>query len=286
MPDLNTNLYGLGALRNVQGAARLMGSSLQKLSSGLAINTAADNPAGLVISEMLRGQIGGIASAMRNAQEALNVSTVAEGGAGQASDLLSRARELAVQAANTGANSPSQVAALQTELNSTLDAVNRLAGSTSFSGQALLNGSNPTLTFQLGPDAAASSQATLNMPDIRTSQLGTSGGGPALETVRSGGANDLATNPSGALKVIDQAISDLSAQRGTVGAFQQDTLQSAYNSMSVALENVTATESNVRDLNFAQGVADQLQGANLLQLGIFGVKNSNFIKQQTLKLLG
>ncbi len=286
MPDLNTNLYALGALRGVQGADRLIGGSLKKLSSGLAINSGADNPAGLVISETLRSQISGINAAMRNSQEALNVVNIAEAGAGQASDLLVRARELAVRAANTGANSPGQVAALQTELDNTLEAINRLAGSTRFAGQALLDGSTPTRTFQLGADGAAATEATVDMPDIRTTTLGTSGGGAALETVRAGGANDLAADPNAAIQVIDQAIADVNAGRGTLGAFQKDTLQSVYNTLSVAFENVTATESSIRDLNFAEGVSDQILGANLLQAGIFGMKNANFAKQAMLQLLG
>ncbi|HOX08317.1 MAG TPA: flagellin [Planctomycetota bacterium] len=286
MPDLNTNLYGLGAIRNTQGAERLTKSALQKLSSGLAINVASDGPADLIISEMLRSQIGGVSAAMRNTQEAFNMISVAEGGAGAASDMLSRARALAVQAANTGTNSPSQVAALQTELNGILDAVDRLAGSTRYAGEALLDGSGNPRTFQTGDGAGAGNQVSLDFPDIRAATLGTSGGGAALDTVRSGGANDLATNPGGAIGVIEQAITDLATARGDLGTFQRDTLQANYNSLSVAFENYTAAESSIRDLNFADGVADQILGSNLLQAGIFGIKNGNFLQQQALQLLG
>lgn len=286
MPDLNNTVHGLGALRNLYGADRLISGSLQKLSSGLAINTGADGPADLIISEMLRSQIGGVSAAMRNAQEAVNVVSIAEGGAGQANDMLSQAKALAVQAANTGVNSPAQVTALQTEMNGILDAVDRLAGATRYAGEPLLDGSIPTRTFQLGPGADATNQATMTFPDIRTSTLGTAGGGAALDTVRTGGANDLATNPSGAMGVIDQAIAELATARGDMGAFQDGTLQAAYNSLSVAFENYTAAESNIRDLNFAEGVAAQILGANLLQAGVFGIKNASFLKQQALQLLG
>ena len=281
---INTNLAGLGALGNMKKAGGVINSALAKLSSGLAVNTGADNPAALVISEMLRGQIGGLNAAVRNAQEAYNVAAVAEGGAGQVNDLLVRARGLAVDAA--GATTDSQRGALQNELDNVLDSIDRIAGTTRFAGEELINGTTPTREFQLGPDADAAARATLDMPDVRTGQLGTAGGGDALETLRTGGANELAADPAGAIAVIDQAISEVSAGRGAIGAFQANTLQSTVNQMSVAIENVTATESGIRDLDFAQGVIEQMRGRNLLQASMTAFKNSTFQQQNLIKLLG
>lgn len=286
MPNVDPLSSSLSSMFGTQRASKALGSALQKLSSGLAVNSAADGPAQLVISEMLRGQIGGIAETMRNAQEAYNVSAIAEGGASQVSDLLAQAQELAVRAANTGTNTPEQVAAYQKELDNILTTIDRTAETTRYGGEQLLNGSTPTRTFQLGPNGTAAEQATLQMPDVRTSQLGTAAGGPALSTLLSGGANDLATNPGGALKAIQQAAGEVASQRGAVGAFQNSTLETTSRQMSVALENVTATESAIRDLNFAEGVISQLNASNLLQSSIYGLRNANFTHAQMLRLLG
>ena len=282
---INTNLGGLGSVHNAGKAQRMLNQALEKLSSGLAVNRAADNPAALVISEMLRSQVGGLSASMRNAQEAFNVAAIAEGGASEVSGLLTRARELAVRAAS-GTASGEQRRAYQAELDNILDSVDRIAGTTRFAGEELINGTTPKREFQLAPEADAAARATLDMPDVRTSQLGTARGGAALDTLRSGGAADLLTDPGAAMGVIDQAIGEVAAQRGALGAFQQNTLQSAMNQMAVAMENVTAMESGIRDLDFAMGIIDQMRGRNLLQAGLFGVKNSNFQGQNVLRLLG
>lgn len=282
---INNSFGGLGSVHNASTAQGMLNKALEKLSSGLAVNKGADNPAALVISEMLRSQIGGISAAMRNAQEAFNVAGIAEGGATETSDLLARAREIAVEAAN-GTKSPAQVNALQAELDNILDSVDRIAGTTRFAGEELLDGSTPTREFQLGPDGDAASRASLDFPDLRTSQLGTDQGGAALDTLRTGGAADLATDPGAAIAVIDQAISEVASARGEIGAFQSNTLQSAMNELSVALENVTAMESGIRDLDFAMGIIEQMRSQNLLQASLSALKNSNFQGQAVLKLLG
>lgn len=282
---INSNLGGLGSVHNAAKAGGMLGKALEKLSSGLAVNKGADNPAALVISEMLRSQIGGISAAMRNAQEAFNVAAIAEGGATAASDLLVRARELAVEAAG-GTKSPAQVQALQAELDNILDSVDRIAGTTRFAGEELLDGSTPAREFQIGAGADAADRATLDFPDLRTSQLGTAEGGAALETLRTGGAADLAADPNAAMGIIDQAISEVASARGEIGAFQTNTLQSAMNQLAVALENVTAMESGIRDLDFAMGVIDRMRGQNLLQASLFALKNAGFQGQNVLKLLG
>jgi len=281
---INTNVGGMGSVNNAAKAQNMLGKALEKLSSGLAVNRAADNPANLIISEMLRGQVSGISAAMRNSQEAFNVASIAEGAMTETSDLLVRARELAVRAAS-GTATPEQRQAYQTEMDNILASVDRIADTTRFSGEKLIDGTTPTRTFQIAPEADASARATLDMPDVRTSQLATAAGGPALETLAAGGANDLLTNPTAAIGVLDQAISEVAGARGEIGAFQTNTLQSTMNEMAVALENVTATESDIRDLNFAQGIVEQMRGQNLLQASLYGLENSNFQQQNVLRLL-
>ncbi len=282
---INGNVGGLGSVHNAAKASGMLNKALEKLSSGLAINKAADNPANLIISEALRGQIGGISAAMRNSQEAFNVASIAEGAMAETSDLLVRARELAVRAASDTAT-PEQRQAYQSELDNILASVDRIADTTRFSGEELLDGSTPTRTFQIGVEGDAAAQASLDFPDVRTSQIATAAGGDALDTLASGGANDLLTDPAAAIGVIDQAISEIAGARGNIGAFQSNTLESNMNSLSVAMENVSAMESGIRDLDFAMGVIEQMRSQNLLQAGLFGIQNSNFQQQSVLQLLG
>ncbi len=282
---INSNVGGLGSVNNAAKAQSMLNKALEKLSSGLAINRAADNPANLIISEALRSQVGGISAAMRNSQEAFNVAAIAEGGMNETSALLSRARELAVRAAN-GTTTSEQRAAYQSELDNILESVDRIADTTRFSGEQLLDGSTPTRTFQVSPDADPAAQVSLDFPDVRTSQLATAQGGAALDTLASGGANDLATDPSAAIAVLDQAISEVAGARGQIGAFQTNTLESTMNSLAVAMENVSAMESNIRDLDIAMGVIEQMRSQNLLQASMYGIKNSNFQQQSVLQLLG
>jgi len=282
---INDSVGGLGSVHNAAKASGMLNKALEKLSSGLAINRAADGPANLIISEALRGQIGGISSAMRNAQEAFNVASIAEGAMAETNDLLVRARELAVRAASDTAT-PEQRQAYQTELDNILASVDRIADTTRFAGEELLDGSTPTRTFQIGAEGDAAAQASLDFPDVRASQLATEAGGDALETLATGGANDLLTDPNAAIGVIDQAISEVSSARGNIGAFQSNTLQSTMNGLSVALENVSAMESGIRDLDIAMGVIEQMRSQNLLQAGLFGIQNSNFQQGSVLQLLG
>ncbi len=213
------------------------------------------------------------------------MAAIAGGGAAEASALLVRARELAVRAAN-GTTTDTQREAYQAELDNILDSIDRIAGTTRFAGEELLDGSTPAREFQLGTGADAADRATLDFPDLRTAQLGTAQGGAALETLRTGGAADLATDPNAAMGIIDQAISEVASARGEIGAFQTNTLQSTMNELAVALENVTAMESGIRDLDFAMGVIEQMRAQNLLQASLFGVKNAGFQQQNVLKLLG
>jgi flagellin len=171
-------------------------------------------------------------------------------------------------------------------MDNILRSIDRVADTTRFAGERLLDGSAGARQFQLGPDGAAASQATLDLPDVRTSQLGTAGGGAALETLRSGGANDLTANPAAAIDVIDRAISETAAGRAGIGALQQNTLQSAMNEMAVALENVTAMESSIRDLDFAMGMVEQMRADTLLRASLGALGQSNLQGQSILKLLG
>jgi flagellin len=496
---INSNLNALFAQRNLAGTSRRQASSLQKLSSGFKINSAKDNPAGLVISEYLRSQLNGINQSVRNSQEAFNTLAIAEGGLEGSSSSLLRMRELALHALNTGVTGSNQISADQAELNGLVATVANAANTTNYAGNNLLNGAN-AITFgtndpdalidtagtrissvgdavdsvnvqfaggavnqaeraylESGPqaggvltadttftvqgengarefsfsagtavtdiatavnDAADSTgvnafafngdtqlrfvseefgadatvrveqtegdlfaaagntvqdtgqNATLNVQgqevetegltarvsnaafsgeidfeegDVanttiaqtgydqdtltdataaRTAELTDVRGGMQLQLgegagtqnrdvfglnpmdpsnlgrvelngetftladLTSGGSASLATNPQAALRVIDQAIADVAGERARIGAYQANTLQRNINSLSVAAENVTATESAIRDTDFAEEITKFIREQLLTKVGVMSVQSANLNAENTLKLLG
>src|ERR1700712_1186897 len=149
---VNTNTMAFNAYRNLSATDSAMGKSLEKLSSGLRINRAGDDASGLVISENLRAQIGGLKQAVRNAQDGISVVQTAEGALTEVHAMLQRMRDLAVQAANTGANGTTAVAAAQAEVNQLVSAIDDIAGRTKFNGQQLLSASG-SLSFQVGANS-------------------------------------------------------------------------------------------------------------------------------------
>jgi flagellin len=501
--QINSNLPSLFAQNQLGKTNRLQQSALQKLSSGLKINQAQDNPAGLVISEYLRAQLGGLQQAVRNTQEAYNTLAIAEGGLHEVSSMLTRGRELAVHALNSGVTSSEQVSADQAELNGLLNSIGRIADTTRYSDQQLLNGAqqisftaagdtqildpsqtridlvaddmapvemtfaggaanqaerayvesetyaggqltedvtftvrgsqgarefsfaqgteisevaaaveeaagdtgvnaysvngdtqlrlvseaygaaasveveaapgaempfaaaagetvvrdtgqdatlsvkgvetttqgleaevansaftgrfafeagDPTETtiaqtgydqdtltdadatrtvqlgdlrggmqLQLGEGAAASNRETFGLNSMRPPSLGRTtvdGETLSLSDLSSGGRASLARDPEAALAVIDQAIADVAAERGRIGAYQANTLQTNMNSLSVAVENVTATESGIRDTNMARQISEFIRTQILQRTGVMGVQSANANASNVLRLLG
>ncbi|KIF83684.1 flagellin N-terminal helical domain-containing protein, partial [Noviherbaspirillum autotrophicum] len=149
---INTNTASLNAQRNLTSSASSLATSLQRLSSGLRINSAKDDAAGLAISERFTAQIKGLNQAVRNANDGISLAQTAEGGLGTASDLLQRMRELSVQSAN-GTNSASDRASLQQEVSQLAQELNRVATTTQFNGQNVLDGSLSATQFQVGANA-------------------------------------------------------------------------------------------------------------------------------------
>src|SRR6195952_5187764 len=192
---VNTNTMAFNAYRNLSATDTEMGKSLEKLSSGLRINRAGDDASGLVISENLRSQIGGLKQAVRNAQDGISVVQTAEGALTEVHSMLQRMRDLSVQAASTGSNGTTAIAAAQAEVNQLLSAINDIATRTQFNGTQLLSGAS-TLTFQVG----ANSGETLS---LQTAGMG----------VTALGVNGLSLgNASAAITALDTAITTVSSQ--------------------------------------------------------------------------
>jgi flagellin len=478
---INTNLAAIRALKNLRATDQSQQTSLERLSTGLRINRASDDPSGLVISEQLRGQISGLKQAAENTQNATNMIGTADAALQQASDLLNDIRQSAIFALNTGASSPDQVAAEQASVDQAISAINRIAQTTRFADGGLLNGSrgynvtaqssaiqnldlrrvsfapgatnrlfaanytvagtrrtvtgvgatlgaatirvtgalgskeisfagitaaadvedaidnvaqetgvfmsvpgtaasegfgseqfinievlsgtvgtlvagsntgtagvdgallvdgqtfigkglhfsihsgnidadlditpatatgaiatfldvaNSGVEFQVNETASPADRIALGLRDISTSRLGfdsrtdvlataAAGTGTVLEggfltSLQTGGANDLTKNPGNALKIIDAAVSQITGLRGFLGAIQSFNLEPNLNNLEVSIENITAAESSIRDLDFAAETAEFTRTQVLFQAGISVLGSANLIPQTVLTLL-
>ena len=270
---INTNLASLEAQRNLASISRLLAGNFRRLSTGLRISTAADDPAGLAISERLRAQIRSLDQASRNANDGVSLVQTAEGALDDVGGILSRMRELAVQAGN-GTLSDNDKATLEPEFSSLRSEIDRIGHSTEFNGINLLDGSASSVTFQIGPGTT---------PDVDTvsvtlgAALGTT---LALTSLDIGSGGDV----SAAIAGIDSAIDTVSSLRGRFGA-AQNRLGYAIGNLGVASENLTEAESRIRDVDFAWETAQLTRNSILQQANIAILGQANLLPQAALRLL-
>ncbi len=252
---INTNVEAINAQRNLGKTAVDFGKSVEKLSSGLRINRAADDAAGLVISEKLRGQVRGLNQAVRNAQDGISMIQTGEGALDEVHSMLQRIRELAVQRAN-GTNDATATGAIDAEVTALQGAISDIATNTNFNGVSLLAAGS--VVFQTGADAGQ--QFTLTLTAL-------------------GAAPDASS-----ISAVDTAIDAVSTQRGAFGA-AQNTLEHTVNSLSVAAENFAASESRIRDLDVASEMVNFTKTQILQQAGTAILAQANQAPQSVLSLL-
>ena len=282
---INQNVMALNAHRNLGVTEGRLGKSLEKLSSGFRINRAADDAAGLVISEALRSQVGGLRVAIRNAQDGVSVVQTAEGALTEVHSMLQRIRDLAVQASNSGANggaTGTSVAAIQAEVDQLVDGIDQIANTTKFNGTNLLDGSTASIAFQVGANAGETLTVTLS--DMNAAALGD--GTNSVADLKTAGALvfTTGTNASTSIAVVDAAIADVSTFRGKLGA-NQNRLEHAINNLSVAQENLAASESRIRDTDMAEEMAKFTRSQILQQAGTAMLAQANQVPQSVLSLL-
>lgn len=284
---VNTNVMSFNAHRNLSRTQNSLGKSLEKLSSGLRINRAGDDAAGLVISETLRSQVGGLAVAGRNIQDGISFVQTAEGALNEVHAMLQRMRDLAVQASNSGANGGStgtSVAAAQAEVDQLHDAIQQVNATTKFNGAEPLDVG--TFTFQVGANAGETiSVSVATYMDVNF--LGT-GAGQLISDLKTGGVADFdssATAASNAIGIIDDAIAQVSSQRATFGA-TQNRLEHALSNLQVTQENLAASESRIRDADMAQEMTQFTRNQILSQAGTAMLAQANSVPQGVLSLLG
>lgn len=282
---INTNLSALDAYRNLSNTQNALASSLQKLSSGLRINSAADDAAGLSISEGLQSQVSGTAVATANAQDGVNVIQTADGALGQVDTILQRMRDLAVQGANDS-NSAASRTAIQDEANSLGQEIYRISQNTNFNGINLMQGNatDPTsLTFQVGTGSSADNEITVNTGNL--SATGDVGSLQSTSATTNPTGFDVSTNAAATTTIatIDTAIAAVSADRSSLGA-SQNRLTSAINLLSVSGENLTAAESTITDTDMASEMVNYTRDSILSQAGVSMLAQANQMNQGVLKL--
>jgi flagellin len=272
--SVNTNLSAMQAYQNLSRTSASMASSMTKLSSGLRINTAADDAAGLTISEGLKAQVNGYGIAARNAQDGINLVQTADGALGEVHSILQRVRDLAVQAGNDSNNVGAR-AAIQTEVTDLAGELTRIAESTNFNGIKLLNGANASLTMQIGAGGvAAEDQIALTLTNVTT-----------VATAVSGLTFDTAANAAAAITAIDTQIGAVSTARSTLGA-QQNRLSHALNIANIAAQNLAASQSHITDTDMALEMVNYTKSNILSQAGTAMLAQANQSGQSILKLLG
>ena len=276
---VNSNVASINAQRNLVNSTGNLQKSLQRLSSGLRITRAADDAAGLAISEGFRADIRSLSQAQRNANDGISLLQVGEGALNEVSSILIRQRELAIQAAN-GTLGDAERDTLNTEFQDLISEINRISAVTSFNGATILE-SGSGVTFQIGVDATTNDRITINAVDARASSIGigTSGASFVYATISS------VASARTTLALLDSAISQVASLRASFGTVQ-NRLESAIRSLAVSQENTSAAESRIRDVDFASETAELARNQVLQQAGISVLAQANVSTQSALSLLG
>lgn len=272
---INTNVSAIQSHRLLQTNDSQLAKSLQKLSSGLRVNSASDDAAGLAISEKFRGQIKGLGQAAANAQDTINMLQTAEGALNESHSILQRMRELAVQGSNDTLTA-SDRANIRDELQALSSEIDRIATTTQFNSTLLLNGgsiASSGLTFQIGANAGQVLNVTVNTATAS-----------ALGVLNTQISVDSASNASSTISNIDTAISRVSQYRSSLGA-KINRLEHTIANLNVQAENMAASESRIRDLDMAAEASNMTRAQILSQSSQAMLGQANSQPQSVLSLL-
>ena len=267
---INHNLNAMNAHRQMTGNESTAGKSMEKLSSGLRINRAGDDAAGLAISEKMRGQIRGLDQASRNSQDSISLIQTAEGALNETHSILQRMRELSVQAGND-TNVTADRTAIKTEIDELNKEINRISSQTEFNTQKLLDNSFSGKQFQIGANKGQT--ITLSISGMSATNLG-------VAAVAVSGV----TSANAAVSSIDAAITKVSTERSKLGAYQ-NRLEHTINNLGTASENLSAAESRVRDVDMAKEMMNFSKNNILSQAAQAMLAQANQQPQGVLQLL-
>jgi len=283
--NIRTNLPALSAQRNLDASSNRLSTSYQRLSSGLRINRASDDAAGLAIAENLRAGSSTATVAMRNANDGISVITIADQAVGQISNVLNRMAELAEQSSN-GVVDNVQRSALQNEFTALASEIERIAVTTKFNGLRLLDGQSD-ITFQIGFDGSSTSQLTYGSVDVRLAGMGLANSGSSSSSFSIIGNNEVDAQGAArsALDAIQVALTSVNQKRGGLGALESR-LEVTINNLQVARENFQAAESRIRDVDVATEAAELTRLNILQQAGAAVLAQANQVPQLALQLIG
>jgi flagellin len=281
---VNTNTTSLGVQKNLNRASDALSTSMSRLSSGLKINSAKDDAAGLQIATRMTSQIRGQTMAIKNANDGVSIAQTAEGAMQEQTNILQRMRELAVQSRNDS-NSATDRDALDKEFQAMLLEIDRIADSTQLNGKNLLDGSAGVMTFQVGSNTGSVNQITISL----SGAMKTSGTGAALtdlasKTITGSDSATAETNFSAAMDAIDAALNAINATRADLGA-AQNRLTSTINNLQNINENAEAARGRVQDTDFAAETAQLTKQQTLQQASTSVLAQANQLPSAVLKLL-
>ncbi|HCL86969.1 MAG TPA: flagellin FliC [Comamonadaceae bacterium] len=280
---INSNIASLNAQRNTIQSSNSLSTTMQRLSSGLRINSAKDDAAGLAIADRMNTQVRGMNVAIRNAGDAISMAQVAEGGLSAMNDMLTRMRDIAVQASNApnSTGTSGDIQKLSNEYKQLGLELSRMMSATQFNGESILQ-TTGNYTFQVGANAAAENQITINSSDISLN------GDASMSAVTLGTSSALNTSSAGAntavIAALDDALSAVNGRRATLGALQSR-FENTVSYLRTAVENQSQARSRIMDADFAAETANLSRTQILQQAGTAMIAQANQLPQNVLKLL-
>lgn len=275
---INTNVPALTARRNLAGTQNTMATAMQRLSSGLRVNSAKDDAAGLAIAERMNTQVRGMNVAIRNANDGISLSQTAEGGLNEIGNMMQRMRELAVQSAN-GTNSSSDRDNLNAEYSALAEEIGRIADTTAFNGVKVVGSGATSFSFQVG--ANAGEQLAISTTNINSNANVAS----AVNATIAGSGPGGISAATAAITALDGAIDAITTERAKYGAVQSR-FESAINNLQIGVENQSAARGRIVDADFAVETAALTRAQILQQAGNAMVSQANSAPQSVLQLLG
>jgi flagellin len=280
---INTNIPSMSAQRSLSNTQNSLATSMARLSSGLRVNSAKDDAAGLAIAERMTSQVRGMNVAMRNANDGISMAQTAEGALGKTGEILQRMRELAVQSSNA-TNSTSDKASLDSEFGELAKEIQRVFASTTFNGRKIIGDDAGPQVFQVGSNTSAENQITVTTTDMTAEPLLTDVAG----TDTTGAGRAVITGNSAAVLLviddIDAAINKVSSERSVLGA-SQSRFESAISYLQISTENQAAARSRIMDADFAIETSNLSRSQILSQAGSAMLAQANQLPQSVLSLL-
>ncbi|HEX5686138.1 MAG TPA: flagellin domain-containing protein [Ideonella sp.] len=280
MPQtINTNIASLNAQRNLNSSQSALSTAMQRLSSGMRVNSAKDDAAGLAIAERMNAQVRGMNVAIRNANDGISLAQTAEGALSKVGDALQRMRELAIQARNA-TNSSSDKDSLNKEFAELQSEISRVLGGTTFNGQRILGDDATTLTFQIGANTGPDDIINITTENLTTATDITAITATTAVIDASATIGDIAT----VIDDIDAAIDNVNNTRATFGA-TQSRFDAIISNLQQSVENQAAARSRIMDADFAAETAAMSRAQILQQAGSAMVAQANQLPQQVMRLL-